>query len=81
VQTYLEATLQYAEQSWSWALHKNPIDYSITNGNDRCSDSNVGEQLLSFDDKLGYLFLPGNESSTWNDVELSLTGNYNNHFH
>lgn len=69
VKALLETTLQYPEQVWSWALHENPIDYTIIDPNKRCDA--VGNQIFSFDEKFGYLTLPGNESSTWNDVEIS----------
>ncbi|KAL7017747.1 hypothetical protein ACKWTF_010504 [Chironomus riparius] len=74
VKAFLEATLQYSEQSWSWGLYNNPIDYSIVDPVERCKRDRVGRELISFDDKLGYLILPGNESSTWNDVDLNLSG-------
>lgn len=76
VKAFLEATLQYADQSWSWALHNNPIDYSIIEPSERCKREHVGLQLMSFDDKLGYLILPGNESATWNDVDIKLSGEF-----
>lgn len=76
VKAFLEATLQYSEQSWSWGLYNNPIDYSIVDPAERCKRDRVGRELISFDDKLGYLILPGNESSTWNDVDLNLSGEF-----
>lgn len=77
VRSILEATIQYPEQSWSWAVHQNPVDYSIIDPVERCSLENVGERLINFDDHLGYLVLPGNESSVWDDVMLNLTGELN----
>lgn len=76
MKAFLEATLQYSEQSWSWGLYNNPIDYSIVDPSERCKRDRVGRELVSFDDKLGYLILPGNESSTWNDVDLNLSGEF-----
>lgn len=74
VRSILETTIQYPEQSWTWGVHQNPVDYSIIDPVQRCSLENVGERLIDFDDLLGYLLLPGNESSTWDDVMLNLTG-------
>lgn len=74
VRTFLETTLQYPDQSWTWGVHQNPIDYSIIDPVERCNNDHTGPQLLSFDDVLGYLIMPGNESSTWNDAKLSLNG-------
>ena len=74
IKTYLETTLQYPDQIWSWAVHEYPIDYSIIDPEKRCDPENVGNQIHSFDENLGFLTLPGNESSVWNDLELNLTG-------
>lgn len=74
IKTFLETTIQYPEQSWSWAVHQNPVDYSIIDPEERCNSDHVGPQITSFDDLLGYLLLPGNESSVWDDVTLNLTG-------
>lgn len=76
IKTFLEATIQYPEQSWSWGVHQNPIDYSIIDPVERCDQEHVGPQITSFDDLLGYLLLPGNESSVWDDVMLNLTGEW-----
>lgn len=61
----LETTLQYPDQVWSWSVRKFPVDYSNTDTNERCELSRLGEQILTFDDDLEYIVLPGNESSTW----------------
>lgn len=74
VKTYLEATLQFPDQIWSWAVHQYPTDYSIIDPEERCNTQNLGDQIHSFDDTLGYLTLPGNESSIWNELKLNLTG-------
>jgi hypothetical protein len=74
VVTSLETTLQYPEQSWSWAIHQNPIDYTIVNPEDRCSLNNVGPQTFSFDEKFGFLTFPGNETISFNVEDIQLTG-------
>lgn len=74
VKAFLETTIQYPEQSWTWGVHQNPVDYSIIDPVKRCNLDHVGPQIMSFDDVLGFLVLPGNESSVWDDVKLNLTG-------
>jgi hypothetical protein len=74
VKTLLETTIQYPEQSWTWTVHQNPIDYSIIDPVERCDIEQTGPQVVGLDDVLGFLLLPGNESSVWNDIKLSLTG-------
>lgn len=74
IKTFLETTLQFPEQQWSWSYHQNPVDYSIIDPDERCNLDHVGPQIMSFDDVLGYLYLPGNDSSVWDDVTLNLTG-------
>lgn len=73
IESSLETTLQHPDQIWSWSVHQMPVDYAEANGNRRCSALNLGKQLISFDDSLGYLLLPGNESSTWN-AHIDMTG-------
>lgn len=68
----LETTLQYPDQAWSWGVHQLPVDYTIADPQGRCDPKTLGEQLWSFDDDLGFLTLPGNESTTWlNDIPLT----------
>lgn len=74
IKAFLETTIQYPEQSWTWGVHQNPIDYSIIDPVKRCDLEHIGVQIINFDDLLGFLLLPGNESSIWNDVKLNLTG-------
>lgn len=73
VESSLETTLQYPEQVWSWGIHQLPVDYSSTDGDARCDLERLGTQVLSFDDSLGFLTLPGNESVKW-QTNISLTG-------
>lgn len=72
----------------SWGVHQNPIDYSIVDPVERCDLDHIGPQIINLDDVLGFLILPSNESSSWNDVKLNLTGKkigcpelYNNCFY
>lgn len=73
IESSLETTLQHPDQIWSWNIHQMPVDYTEVDGNRRCSPSVLGTQLASFDDSLGYLVLPGNESTTWK-ARINLTG-------
>ena len=71
----LETTLQYPDQVWSWSVRKFPVDYSNTDTNERCALERLGDTVLTFDDDLEYLILPGNETSTW-WREMQLIGKY-----
>jgi hypothetical protein len=73
IESFLETTLQYPDQAWNWGVHQFPVDYTNPNPEERCELERLGEQIHNFDDKLGYLILPGNESSIWED-EINLTG-------
>lgn len=42
-----------------------PVDYSDPEPRSRCAPSRLGGEVVNFDNALGYLTLPGNESSTW----------------
>lgn len=68
----LSTTLQYPDQIWSWGISEFPVDYSVVD-HKRCSSEQLGKQLINFDDTLGYLTLPGNETSTWFS-NMTLTG-------
>lgn len=65
IKSKLETTLQYPDQVWSWAIHELPIDYREIDGTRRCHPAIIGKKLIEFDNHLGFLQLPGNESSTW----------------
>lgn len=65
IQTKVETTLQYPDQIWSWGIHEMPTDYWEVRADRRCHPSNLGRKLIEFDDHLGYLQLPGNDTSTW----------------
>lgn len=73
IETNLEVTLQYPEQSWSWGIHSNPVDYTTIDAKERCTLNAVGSQFLNFDDDLGFLILPGNESTSW-EKNFNMTG-------
>lgn len=65
IKANLEATLQYPDQVWSWGVRRFPVDYSNIDPDERCELSRLGSQVLSFDEDLEYLVLPGNETSSW----------------
>lgn len=73
IESSLETTLQYPEQVWSWGVHRLPVDYGTVDGVARCDASQLGPQVWSFDESLGYLTLPGNESVKWQG-KFALTG-------
>lgn len=65
IKSYLETTLQYPDQIWSWGIHKMPVDYREIDGYRRCHLSKIGSKVIDFDSHLGYLEMPGNESVEW----------------
>lgn len=65
IRAKLETTLQYPDQVWSWSVRKFPIDYNDIDPESRCSLEKLGAQVVSFDEDLDYLVLPGNETATW----------------
>lgn len=74
IKTALETTLQYPEQVWTWAVHQFPVDYTNPNPRDRCEIVRLGPKIIQFDETLGYLMLPGNESVIYEDEEFDVTG-------
>lgn len=73
IRSKVETTLQYPDQIWSWGIHEMPTDYREVNPNRRCHPSSIGKKLIEFDGQLGYLQLPGNESSIWH-VPAEISG-------
>lgn len=73
IQASLEATLQYPEQVWSWAVRRFPVDYTNIEADERCQLERLGAQVLSFDEELDYLVLPGNETARW-EHKMQLIG-------
>ncbi|XP_055314851.1 uncharacterized protein LOC129575370 isoform X3 [Sitodiplosis mosellana] len=65
IRSKVETTLQYPDQIWSWGIHEMPTDYRDVQPNRRCHPNTLGRKLIGFDDHLGYLQLPGNETTTW----------------
>ncbi|XP_068153414.1 uncharacterized protein Rsod [Drosophila tropicalis] len=65
IKANLEATLQYPDQVWSWSVRRFPVDYTNIDPDERCHLERLGGQVVSFDEDLEYLVLPGNETSTW----------------
>lgn len=73
IESKLETTLQYPNQVWSWGIYENPVDYTIVDPSTRCSLETAGRQIHEFDEELGYLILPGNETTVW-EKEFNITG-------
>lgn len=69
----MEATLQFPNQRWSWAVYENPVDYTAVDPKSRCSLSNFGKKLIDFESDFGLLNIPGNETASWS-TSLNVTG-------
>lgn len=75
IETKLETTLQYPDQIWSWSIHEMPTDYNEVNSGRRCHPARFGNRLIEFDNDLGYLQLPGNETTKW-QISSNLTSKF-----
>lgn len=75
IESRLETTLQYPDQLWSWSIYEMPTDYREIETGRRCHPSNFGSKLIELDSHLGYLQLPGNESTTWH-LSSDISGEY-----
>lgn len=74
--TELEETLQYPEQTFSWAIRSYPVDYSQVDPNVRCqlNDQVLGPEQHNFDEELGYLSMPENKTSRYTTSSITLSG-------
>lgn len=74
--TELEETLQYPEQTFSWAIRSYPVDYSQVDPNIRCqlNDQVLGPEQHNFDEELGYLSMPENKTSRYTTSSITLSG-------
>lgn len=79
IHSKLETTLQYPDQIWSWGIHELPVDYREVKPNRRCHPVSVGKRIIDFDEHLGYLQLPGNESTKW-QISAEFSGNFVSYF-
>lgn len=72
--TELEETLQYPEQTFSWAIRTLPVDYSVIDPSRRCSLELLGDEQYNFDEELGYLSIPENKTSRYTTSNITLSG-------
>ncbi|XP_068625420.1 uncharacterized protein Rsod isoform X1 [Battus philenor] len=72
IRTNLQPTLQYPDGVWRWTIHEFPVDYQDLS-DDRCTDSNLGRELIDLTEELGYLIIPGKDHAEF-ESKNSLTG-------
>ncbi|XP_072936452.1 uncharacterized protein Rsod isoform X1 [Epargyreus clarus] len=72
VRTNLKPTLQYPDGVWKWAIHEFPVDYRDLS-NERCSEANLGKELIDLTEELGYLVVPGKDHAEY-ESKNSLIG-------
>ncbi|CAG4945254.1 unnamed protein product [Parnassius apollo] len=72
IRTNLKPTLQYPDGVWRWTIHEFPVDYRDLSEN-RCSESNLGKELIDLTEELGYLIIPGKDHAEF-ESKNSLTG-------
>ncbi|XP_077282996.1 superoxide dismutase family protein Rsod [Arctopsyche grandis] len=64
IRTNLKTTLEFPDQVWQWGVREFPVDYSEIDIK-RCSDADLGKEIIDLTSELGYLTLPGNESTEY----------------
>lgn len=72
IRTNLKTTLQYPDGVFRWTIHEYPVDYRHLTG-DRCSDTNLGQELIDLTEELGYLIIPGKDHAEFESMNV-LTG-------
>ncbi|XP_050553803.1 uncharacterized protein LOC118270440 isoform X1 [Spodoptera frugiperda] len=72
IRTNLKPTLQYPDGVWRWTIHEFPVDYRDLS-EDRCSDANLGQELIDLTEELGYLIIPGKDHAEF-ESKNTLTG-------
>ncbi|XP_028170007.1 uncharacterized protein LOC114359719 isoform X1 [Ostrinia furnacalis] len=72
IRTNLKPTLQYPDGVWRWTIHEFPVDYRDLTG-ERCSETNLGRELIDLTEELGYLIIPGKDHAEF-ESRNSLTG-------
>ncbi|XP_032523297.2 uncharacterized protein LOC116774686 isoform X1 [Danaus plexippus] len=72
IRTNLKTTLQYPDGVWRWAIHEYPVDYTDIS-NERCSQENLGREVVDLTEELGYLIVPGKDHAEF-ESKVTLTG-------
>ncbi|XP_053619640.1 uncharacterized protein Rsod [Plodia interpunctella] len=72
IRTNLKPTLQYPDGVWRWTVHEFPVDYRDISET-RCSEANLGRELIDLTEELGYLIIPGKDHAEF-ESRNSLTG-------
>ncbi|XP_022827312.1 uncharacterized protein LOC111357026 isoform X1 [Spodoptera litura] len=72
IRTNLKPTLQYPDGVWRWTIHEFPVDYRDLS-EDRCSDANLGQEIIDLTEELGYLIIPGKDHAEF-ESKNTLTG-------
>lgn len=60
IRTKLKPTLQFPDGVFKWSIHEFPVDYTDVSS-DRCSELNLGRELIDLTEELGYLIIPGKD--------------------
>ncbi|KAL4711587.1 hypothetical protein ACJJTC_003604 [Scirpophaga incertulas] len=72
IRTNLKPTLQYPDGVWRWTIHEFPVDYRDISDS-RCSEANIGREIIDLTEELGYLIVPGKDHAEF-ESKTSLTG-------
>lgn len=68
----MKTTLQYPDGVFRWTIHEFPVDHRDLTG-DRCSEENLGKELIDLTEELGYLIIPGKDHAEFESIN-PLTG-------
>ncbi|CAH0597827.1 unnamed protein product [Chrysodeixis includens] len=72
IRTNLKPTLQYPDGVWRWTVREFPVDYRELS-EARCSDAELGRELIDLTEELGYLIIPGKDHAEF-ESRNTLTG-------
>lgn len=72
IRTNLKPTLQFPDGVWRWTIHEFPVDYRDLTAA-RCSEANLGKEIIDLTEELGYLIIPGKDHAEF-ESKYTLTG-------
>lgn len=72
IRTRLKPTLQFPDGVFKWSIHEFPVDYTDIS-NERCSELNLGRELVDLTEELGYLIIPGKDHAEF-ETKVPLFG-------
>lgn len=68
----MKTTLQYPDGVFRWTIHEFPVDHRDLSS-DRCSEDNLGKEVIDLTEELGFLIIPGKDHAEF-ESSNTLTG-------